>query len=94
MEHNGGACCSLHNKGEEGGYRYYHGSLQSASEELDKEEIPADVHVTGLGGQNASKSAVVICSQDTWVFLNIQLVHFDPSLSACIFEAHLGGRVK
>ena len=93
MEHNRGACCSLHNKGE-GGYRYCHGSSQSAGEEPDKEEIPADVHVTGLGGQNASKSAVVICSQDTWVFLNIQLVHFDPSLSACIFKVHLGGRVK
>ena len=57
VEHNGGACCSLHNKGKEGGYRYYHGSLQSVSEELDKEEIPADVHATGLGGQNASKLA-------------------------------------
>jgi hypothetical protein len=94
VEHNGGA---LRNKDEEGGDRYYHDSSRSASEELDKvqEEIPADLHAMGLGGQNASKSAVAICLQDAaWIFLNIPLVRFHPSLPAFACEARLGGRVE
>jgi hypothetical protein len=80
---------------EEGGDRYYHGSLRGAGGELDKEEIPAEVHVMGLGGQNANKLVAAIRLQHVaWIFLNASCVQFRPSLPAFACEAHLGGRVE